>query len=149
MTTIGVPRAPHTPQAQHAPPVLVVDDNPEACRALARFLKLIGFDASCATGGAEALARLESALPGLMILDVMMPGVDGLEVLKRVRADRRTSHLPVIMFTAADDDRTRAEAMRRGATDYWVKASLDLNSVKGRLESLLAETSALSTDGPA
>lgn len=135
MTTSAIP---HTPSAPPTPPVLIVDDNPDACRALARFLKLTGFNASCALGGAEALALIQSQVPGMVILDVMMPGVDGLEVLKRVRSDPRTARLPVVMFTAMDDERTRAEALRRGADDYWVKASLDLRSIKGRIEALLA-----------
>ena len=67
-----------------------------------------------------------------------MPGMGGMEVLGRVRGDPRTAALPVVMFTALTDEETRAEARRRGANDHWVKASLDFNTIKAKIEALLA-----------
>jgi len=105
------------------PDVLVVDDEPTVCRTLARLFRSEGHDAVCATGGEEALRFLdEDGRPKLIVLDVMMPGTDGLAVLRRCRAAGRTATIPIVMYSAIDDEATRAEAMSLGAQDYVTKA---------------------------
>ena len=107
--------------------VLVVDDEPTVCRTLARLFRCEGFDAACATGGEEALRLLGAngngtGRPKLIVLDVMMPGTDGMEVLSRVRADASTASIPVVMYSAVDDEETRQRAMLLGARGYVAKA---------------------------
>ena len=111
------------------PDVRVVDDEPTVCRTLARLFRCEGHDAACANGGEEALRLLGengsgngTGLPKLIVLDVMMPGTDGLQVLRRVRADASTASIPVIMYSAVDDEDTRERAVRLGAQGYVTKA---------------------------
>jgi CheY-like chemotaxis protein len=111
------------------PDVLVVDDEPTVCRTLARLFRCEGHDAACATGGEEALRLLGeggsgngTGHPKLIVLDVMMPGADGMEVLSRVRADADTASIPVVMYSAVDDAETRERALRLGAQGYVAKS---------------------------
>jgi len=117
--------------------ILIVDDEPQACQILSRLLKHLGHDAAWRTGGAEALEYLGSMPADLVILDVMMPGMDGMEVLRRLRTNPNTEALPVVMFSAVADRNFIDEAIRKGATDYWVKASFDYNQLKDRIEHLV------------
>ena len=108
--------------------ILVVDDHPDTCRLLARLVRRMGHEAVAVEGGGAALEYLRGGRerrPDLVLLDVMMPGVNGLDVLREVRADPRTGDLMVVMFTAAADPQVREEAIRLGATDFWLKGDLD------------------------
>lgn len=88
----------------------------------------------CVDSGEAALAYLRLHLPRLVILDVMMPGMDGFEVLKAIRSDPRTAALPVIMFTASSDDKHRDQAQQLKATDYWLKGQLDFAELRQRVQ---------------
>ena len=103
--------------------ILVVDDNHDTCELLARILRRAGHEASCETSPRDALAHLGSNTPDLVILDVMMPEMTGLEVLKALRKEPRTARVAVVVFTALSDDRTREEARRLGASGYVVKGT--------------------------
>jgi DNA-binding response OmpR family regulator len=103
--------------------VLVVDDNHDTCELLARVLRRAGHDAVCETTARGALKYLAAHTPDLVILDVMMPEMTGLEVLKTVRAAARTAAVPVVLFTALSDDKTRAAARQFGASGYVVKGT--------------------------
>ena len=81
------------------PRVLIVDDEPEIGRILALILGAAGFDATPVEGGSAALARIAEAPPDVVILDVRMPGLDGFEVLRRLRESPATARLPVVMLT--------------------------------------------------
>ena len=115
--------------------VLVVDDNLDICRALGRLVKRAGFDADWVADGYEAVDRLRNrdTVPDLVILDEMMPGLDGLGVLRQIREDERTAEVPVIMFTAMYDQTFRDRALAAGATDVWVKGSFDLDQLPSEL----------------
>jgi two-component system response regulator MprA len=99
--------------------ILVVDDDAGLRRAVRRVLVAQGFDVDVAGGGDEALARLRQAPYDLVVLDVMMPGSDGIEVCEQLRAvgDR----LPVLMLTARDAVRDRVAGLEAGADDYLLK----------------------------
>ena len=103
--------------------VLVVDDNQDTCELLARILRRAGHDAACQTSPAGALDQIRRDVPDLVILDVMMPGMTGLELLRAVRAEEGFAALPVVLFTALSDEKTRAEARRLGASGYVVKGT--------------------------
>jgi CheY-like chemotaxis protein len=117
--------------------ILIVDDEPQACAMMARLVKHFGHESVCRTGGQEALDYVRAGPVDLMILDVMMPGMDGMQVLRHLRSDPQTASLPVVMFSAVADRAFIEDALRKGATDYWIKASFDFKMLKERLEQLI------------
>ena len=100
------------------PHVLVVDDDAKIAAALRRALIYEGYQVEVAPDGAIALARARERMPDLAILDVMMPGIDGLEVTRRLRAE---GDLPILMLTAKDGTADRVRGLDSGADDYRVK----------------------------
>jgi two-component system response regulator MprA len=99
--------------------ILVVDDDAGLRRALRRVLASQGFEVEVAVGGEDALSQLRSRSFDLVVLDVMMPGVDGIEVCEQLRAEG--DGLPVLMLTARDAVRDRVAGLESGADDYLVK----------------------------
>jgi CheY-like chemotaxis protein len=118
--------------------VLIVDDNEDICRVLARLVRASGHAADIVLGGQEAIDYCAAHQPDMLILDVMMPRVDGLDVLRAVRKDPRTAEVPVIMFTAAGECQLREAALRYGANGYWIKGSLDLCQLNDQLSTYLS-----------
>jgi CheY-like chemotaxis protein len=118
--------------------VLIVDDNADICRVLARLVRASGHHADVALGGQEAIDYLQCHRPDMVILDVMMPRIDGLDVLRHVRQNPPTAKVPVIMFTAAGEGELREHALRQGADGYWVKGSLDLGQLDHHLATYLS-----------
>ncbi len=105
------------------PRVLVVDDEPDAVDLLQEFLVAKGYEVLTASGGEEALRSVREERPHLILLDVRMPGMNGLEVLRHVR--QIDQEVGVIMVTAVNEEETGREALALGAFDYIVKP-LDL-----------------------
>ena len=101
--------------------VLVVEDEPDIRDLLAFHLEREGYLVTRASTGAEALRQLRASAPDLVILDLMLPEMDGLEVCRRLRADTGTAGLPVIMLTAKGDEVDRVVGLEIGADDYIVK----------------------------
>lgn len=101
--------------------VLVVDDQPANVRLVGTVLSDAGFDVMPATSGEQALARLQHAQPDLILLDMRMPGMDGFEVLERLRRDAALADIPVIFLTAAAERELVVEALDAGAVDYLTK----------------------------
>ena len=102
--------------------VLVVDDDPDVTSVVQRFLKKRGYDVLTAASGEEALASLRSHVPALMLLDVGLPGMNGIDVLEALpNALDADTVLTVIMMTGESDAATAAACMQRGAMDYLVK----------------------------
>ena len=93
--------------------VLVVDDEAAICRIVGIGLKVLGYDVISSVSGKEGLRLVESEKPDVMLLDIFMPGMDGFEVLRKLRA---TSNLAVIVFSAHHS--SREEALRLGANDF-------------------------------
>ncbi len=114
--------------------ILVVDDEPAVRRALERALRLDKYDVELAIDGEEALDRLAERPADAVILDVMMPGVDGLEVCRRMRA--AGDKTPVLMLTARDAIDDRVLGLDVGADDYLVKP-FALRELQARLRALL------------
>ncbi len=103
------------------PKVLVVDDEPDALEVLAFKLKEAGYLPLLARDGARALALAREELPAVILLDLMLPEVDGLEVCKLLRRDPRTAAIPVIMLTARAAEMDRVIGLELGADDYVTK----------------------------
>ena len=99
--------------------ILIVDDDPSVSSVLRRGLSYESFAIDVAASGEEALEIARERYPDLVILDIMMPGLDGLEVLKRLRA--ADEHLPVLILTAKDRDSDLVAGLERGADDYLTK----------------------------
>ncbi len=117
--------------------ILIVDDDLDAQKLLSLILSRAGFQTTTADNGPDALAQLSRNLPDLLILDVMMPGMDGFEVLRRVRSTPATAHIPVIMLSAKGEVRDRVTGLRTGADDYITKPADPLELV-ARVEAVLA-----------
>ena len=101
--------------------ILVVDDEPDAVDLVAFNLKEAGFEVITATDGTEALRKARATLPQLIVLDLMLPGVDGLEVCKILRRDATTAGIPIIMLTAKAAEIDRIIGLELGADDYLTK----------------------------
>jgi diguanylate cyclase (GGDEF)-like protein len=101
--------------------ILVVDDDADIVRFVEMNLRLAGYRVLVANDGVEALEMVAAEVPDLVLLDVMMPGFDGIEVTRRLRADSRTSTLPVIMLTAKTMTADRVLGLTAGADDYIIK----------------------------
>lgn len=110
--------------------VLVVEDNPDLAALMVQLLRICGISATAANSGAAALSAVRTVPPDLMILDVMMPGISGLDVLREMKADPDLAKLRVVMFTALDDPDVRQQAMELGAADYLVKGQLDATALE-------------------
>jgi CheY-like chemotaxis protein len=120
--------------ADHA--ILVVDDNDDIRDLLVRRLEQEGFRATGAASGPEALERIAAATPSLILLDVSMPGMSGLEVLSRLREAHSPVRLPVVMVTARTESEDVVEALGLGANDYVTKP-VDLPVVLARVKAQL------------
>ncbi len=112
------------------PRVLVVDDEPDAVELLRDFLTAKGYDVITAADGEEALRRAKEERPHLILLDVRMPRMNGMEVLRRVREFDR--EVGIIMVTAVNEEETGREALKLGAFDYITKP-LDLKYLERSL----------------
>ncbi len=131
--------------------VLLVDDNTSNLQLLHETLDGLGYKLLIAKNGQTALAIAQKAGPSLILLDIMMPEMDGYEVCRRLKADRKTAHIPVIFITALADDEDEAKGLGMGAVDYITKPinpelvrarvhnHLELKRYQDHLEKLVAE----------
>lgn len=101
--------------------VLVVEDEPTIADVVARYLRRASYETQVVGDGAAALAAVGARRPDLIILDVMLPGVDGLEVMRRLREDAGTRQVAILLLTARGDEVDRVAGLRLGADDYVVK----------------------------
>lgn len=126
--------------------ILVIDDDRKLCRLIADYLSPMGYDVSAAHSGPEGAERAADESWHAVILDVMLPGMDGFEVLKRIR---RVSDVPVLMLTARGDESDRIVGLEIGADDYLPK-TFSTRELLARLRAVTrrAATRAAATPGP-
>lgn len=115
------------------PLVLIVDDDPNISRLVQLYLEKEGYDTALAARGEEALELFKQKDPDLLILDIMLPGIDGLEVLRRIRKDK---NVPVIMLSAKDETFDKVLGLELGADDYLAKP-FDSKELLARVKAVL------------
>lgn len=118
---------------------LIVEDDPDARKVLSLILKLDGYEISTAPGGPEAVETLKTLTPDLILLDVMMPGMDGYEVCQWVRANAATALVPVVMLSGKADPESVARGLEVGADEYLAKPITPSN-LTAQLKAVLART---------
>jgi len=101
--------------------VLVVDDEPDLLELVHYNLTKAGYDVACVTSGAEALSHVRMHTPDLILLDVLLPDIDGLEVCKALRRNPQTGTIPIVMLTARSEDADVVAGLELGADDYLTK----------------------------
>jgi two-component system phosphate regulon response regulator PhoB len=120
--------------------VLVVEDEEDILALLHFNLIKAGFNAECATHGEEALAAVVGKKPDLILLDLMLPGINGLEICRRVRADEATQDIPIIMLTACGEEEDVIKGLELGADDYVTKP-YSIKVLLARIQSVLRRRS--------
>ena len=117
--------------------VMVVDDNPQNVKLLGDMLAVSGYDVITAVNGEEALDKTQSDQPELILLDIMMPGMNGYEVCRRLKADPETRNIPVLFVTALGDAGDEAHGFELGGEDYITKP-INTTLVEARVKTHLA-----------
>jgi two-component system, OmpR family, response regulator MprA len=128
--------------------ILVVEDEPSIAGFVRRGLHFEGYDVDVVPDGPGALRRLRESPPDLLVLDVMVPGVDGFEIARRLRSAEsaeRLPSIPILMLTARDAVADRVTGLRAGADDYLVKP-FDFDELLARIEALLRRASVASQE---
>jgi len=130
------------PVGDHVPilTVLVVDDMKANRAVIGRRLEKLDYHVTCVDSGRAALAQLAERLPDVLLLDYMMPQMNGIEVLRELRASPRTRELPVIMVTARAESEAIVEALAAGADDYVTKP-IDFEVLRARIETHVSKRS--------
>ncbi|MDK2833050.1 MAG: two-component system, OmpR family, alkaline phosphatase synthesis response regulator PhoP [Methanolobus sp.] len=116
--------------------ILIVDEEIDASTALKVALEAEGYNVIEALDGYEGIRKAKSETPDVILLDIMMPGMDGFEVCRRLKADPVSSHIPVIMLTAKGEVDDKVEGLELGADDYVTKP-FNLKELKARIRMVL------------
>jgi two-component system alkaline phosphatase synthesis response regulator PhoP len=118
--------------------ILVIEDDPATSRLVDYSLRHEGYQVITASNGLEGVRKALSESPDLVILDVMLPGMDGFEICHRLRSEPTTAHLPILMFSAKAQEIDKETGIKVGADDYLTKPAAPAEIVS-RVEKLLAK----------
>lgn len=127
--------------------LLIVEDDPDIASMLQIYFESQGYDSVAVTHGEEALESCRRELPNLVILDIMLPDIDGYEVCRRLRGNLRTSHIPIMFLTRKDERTDQIAGLELGADDYITKP-FDLQLLMLRVEGALRRAGWLSLTSP-
>ena len=118
--------------------ILIVDDEDDILHFLELVLREKGYEVATASGGHEALTKAQLERPDLVLLDIMMPQMDGWEVLKLLRVDDGTRAIPVAMLSARTEAKDRVQGLQEGAIDYICKP-FSLQELLGKIETIFSQ----------
>ena len=111
--------------------VLVIDDDPEACEVVAGYLTKAGHEVRCVTNGREGLRTIIDEVPDAILLDVLMPGMDGIATLEAIRAYFRWTNVPIAILTAYPEDPRLRDVAQQGVTRVFAKSKVSLDQLLG------------------
>jgi PleD family two-component response regulator len=114
---------------QNAKRILIVDDEKLVVQALTQKLQQAGFRTEAAFDGKEALAKINQSKPDLVLLDIIMPKLDGISMLKKLKASDKTKNIPIIILTNLYSDKKVVQALESGGTDYLIKVEYSLTEI--------------------
>ncbi|NPV55689.1 MAG: response regulator [Anaerolineae bacterium] len=117
--------------------LLIVEDDPDISNMLKIFFSAQGFEVDTAMRGMEALERTRAVMPHLIVLDIMLPDIDGYEVCRNLRTQTRTSHIPVIFLTQKDERSDKLQGLELGADDYITKP-FDIEELRLRVQNAIS-----------
>lgn len=124
--------------------ILVAEDDKLVSGSLCDGLKAAGFEVTPAYDGEEALAKIKETIPDLVLLDIMMPKLDGLSVLWELKSDSATAKVPVIVLTNLGDAETISKIVAAGAVDYLLKSDQSVDDIINKIKDVLNRTVKLS-----
>ena len=115
--------------------ILIVDDSPSQLMGIRRIVEKLGHDALTAEDGAAGVEAAKREIPDLILMDVVMPNLNGFQATRTIKRDKATGHIPVILVTTKDQETDRVWGMRQGARDYIVKP-VDQAELMGKIKRL-------------
>lgn len=127
--------------------ILIVEDDPDIAQLLQHYFTSLGYEVQAVARGQEALERTRQQLPHLIILDIMLPDIDGYEVCRRLRTNLRTSHIPIIFLTQRDERSDRIAGLELGADDYITKP-FDIEELRLRVQNAIRRAERESLTSP-
>ncbi|MEA4909306.1 MAG: response regulator [Chloroflexi bacterium] len=127
--------------------LLIVEDDPDISNMLQIFFKGQGYDVDISPRGSDALDKTRQLMPHLIVLDIMLPDIDGYEVCRTLRTNTRTSHIPVIFLTQKDERSDKLQGLELGADDYITKP-FDIEELKLRVQNAIARSERESLTDP-
>lgn len=113
----------------HKPLVLIVEDEQFLCELMVKKIKESGCEVEGIFDGEAALKFLENKIPDLILLDILLPGIDGFEVLRRIKRDERFQRIPVVMISNLGEAKDINMALKEGASEYLIKAEVSPNEI--------------------
>ena len=117
--------------------IMVVEDETALQKVLVEWLKTEGFDVAAASTGLEAVKMIPEELPDLILLDIILPEMDGFEVMRELAKNPATASIPIIILSNLGDEENRNLALQLGAKSFLVKAEYDLPGVKKKIQEVI------------
>ncbi len=124
--------------AEEKKKVLIVDDEKEIVKAISEHLVWSGFQVASAADGEEGLQQAEAFKPDLILLDILMPKMDGIEMLRQLKKEESTKDIPVIVLTNLDSLEKVAESVEAGSAQYLIKSNYSVEELEGKIREILA-----------
>ena len=118
--------------------VLIVEDESLIARMYKKALDFEGFEVVIADGGADGIKKAETFKPDLILLDIMMPEPNGIEVLEKIKSNENLKNIIVVVLTNLSGENDAQLALKKGADEYWVKSEIDVKKLPEKIEQVLA-----------